>query len=174
MKAIAIAAAALLALASAACNTRPDCEGHYHFHTSFPESLKASAHKGVDAWNKFSDNQVTLDDTVSDDTTCSFKDVPLHSQEYQDLKSNEAGGVDWNGISLGPDSAVNFCTENWGDQPTEYAQYVTMHEIGHTWGMKHVHNDEHAIMAPDSPILRLEYNQTDKVECAARWAGCKY
>lgn len=167
--------AVLLAVALVGCSTKPDCDGHYHFHSSFPAEWRDAARSGVTKWNAFGLQPVSLVAADEEEQICSFKVVAAGSPEYERLKPKD--GSDFGGVSNDYDSSIAFCPDNWGYNPGRFwinggldgVENVTMHELGHVHGLGHI-DTPHAVMNPHDLDPDNVYTPADRLECERVWA----
>jgi hypothetical protein len=150
---------------------KPKCNGVYHFHQSFPLAWRPAVQVGVARWNDFGYARVEVVDGDETDATCSFRVVSRASADYESLKSY-AGGGDWNGVSDGHDEIIAFCPDNWSigtdkfwqDGGIPMVEYVTMHELGHVFWLRHI-DAPGAVMNPKELYPRTAYTPGDRAEC---------
>lgn len=167
---LALVTAALVSLLAAVdCTQRLDCEGRYHFHSSFPADLKPGVEAGVAKWNAFGAEPVSIEAGDPSDEACSFRVISKESDEYANSKvaiGEFAAKFD------GSDMSIAYVTDkwpsNWHCDSDRFAcvTWITMHEVAHAHGMKHV-ADKDAVMGVTNPRPRLDYNASDREECVS-------
>ncbi len=161
-------AALAFALALVACRSseKVECEGRYHFHTSFPSELRADALRGVEIWNASTSSPVTLEGE-SDDTVCSFRRIDWGGAEYEEIKARDHEGKDFMGFSLGKEGSVIVSEGAWlrkciADVGSTCMIGTTLHELGHAHGLEHLETPG-AMMNPQ--VVRLDFTPADRDEC---------